>query len=202
MVVNILKINFLTPYTANCSVFRVKRPLGCQYYCKILLPLINIAQRFSLDDSVLLCNILFCSWVRTRKYVEWYWCCLCGHCFSTVFNKRKESLLDLRVVQRKTTTHTSESHGRLDAEWADRLQNSFCAIRRPNIGCDTQDCYSYNHYRNTNMPEAVSHRQRLSISYAIFPLEIILKTWNSQGLYFSQLEFLCRTRVYCSANRR
>jgi len=51
------------------------------------------------------------------------------------------------------------------------------------------------------MPEAVTHRQRLSISYAIFPLEIILKTWNSQGLYLIQLELLYRARVYCSADR-
>jgi len=121
VVVNILKINFLTPYTANCSVFRVKRPLGCQYYCKILLPLINIAQRFSLDDSVLLCNILFCSWVRTRKYVEWYWCCLCGHCFSTVFNKRKESILDQRVVRRPQYTYERLMTD-LILQWAKKLQ--------------------------------------------------------------------------------
>lgn len=70
MVVTILKINFLSPYTANCLVFTVKLFLGCQYYCKISLPLINMAQRFSLDDLVLLCYILFCSWVKTRKYVE------------------------------------------------------------------------------------------------------------------------------------
>jgi len=99
------------------------------------------------------------------------------------------------------STHTWESHGRLDAEGAERLQNSFCAIRRPNIGCDTQDGYSYSHCRNTNMPEAVTHRQRLSISYAIFPLEINLKTWNSKGLCLIQLELLCRTRAYCSADR-
>jgi hypothetical protein len=24
-----------------------------------------------------------------KKRVEWYWCCLCGHCFSPVFNGRK-----------------------------------------------------------------------------------------------------------------
>ena len=83
--VNILKINFLAPYTANCLIFAVKRPLGCQYYCKILLPLINIAQRFFLDDSVLLFNIILCSWARTRKYLEWYWCWFCGHCFGTLF---------------------------------------------------------------------------------------------------------------------
>ena len=70
MVVTILKINFLSPYTVNCLVFTVKRLLGCQYYCRMLLPLINIAQRFSLEDLVLLCNILFCSWVKARKYVE------------------------------------------------------------------------------------------------------------------------------------
>jgi hypothetical protein len=105
-------------------VFTAKRLLGCQYYCKILLPLINIGQRFSLDDSVLLCNILFCSWVRTRKYVEWYWCCLCGHCFGTVFNKRKEMILDWRVLRRPQYTHENLMTD-LMLEWAERLQIFF-----------------------------------------------------------------------------
>jgi hypothetical protein len=51
--VTILKINFLFPYTTNYLVYTLKRPLGCQHYCKIFLPLINIAQHFSLDNSEL-----------------------------------------------------------------------------------------------------------------------------------------------------
>jgi hypothetical protein len=124
MVVTNLKINFLFPYTVNCLVLTAKRPLVCQYYCKILLPLMNIAQPFSLDVSALLCNILFCFWVRTRKHVEWYWCCLCGHCFSTVFNKRKESILDQRVVRRSQYTHENLMTD-LMLEWAESLQTFF-----------------------------------------------------------------------------
>jgi len=45
---------------------------------------------FSLDNSILLCNILFCSWVRARKQVEWNWCGLCDHYFSPTSNTRKE----------------------------------------------------------------------------------------------------------------
>jgi len=51
-----------------------------------------------LDDWVLLSSILFCSWLRTSKAAEWYWRCLCGHCFSRVLQKGRESWLDQRAV--------------------------------------------------------------------------------------------------------
>jgi len=76
-------------------------------------------------DSILLCNILFCFLVRTRQHVEWYWCCLCGQWCSPVFNKRKESPLDQRVVQTKTTIHTRKSHERCSVKWAKRLHKNF-----------------------------------------------------------------------------
>ena len=85
------------------------------------------AIRFSLHDSMLFGKILFCSWVRTRKHVEWHWCYLCGH-FSPVFRKGKESPLDQRMVQMKTTIHVRKSHERLTGEWAKRL-SSFCGGR-------------------------------------------------------------------------
>jgi hypothetical protein len=48
------------------------------WYCKIC---------FSVDGSVVLCYILLWSWVRTRKHVEWYWCCFCGHLPRLCLNK-------------------------------------------------------------------------------------------------------------------
>ena len=89
----------------------------------LILTLSNIF----LPDTILLCNILFCFLVRTRQHVVWYWCCLCGHWYSLVFNKRKESPLDQRVVQTKTTIHTRKSHERCNVEWAKRLhKNCLC----------------------------------------------------------------------------
>ena len=70
-----------------------------------IIVFINNMQCFSLGDSILLCNILFCScfgrtkhveWYWNRlcghrfspvlKHIKWYWNCLCGHCFSPVLN--------------------------------------------------------------------------------------------------------------------
>jgi len=64
---------------------------------------------FSVHDSILLGKILFCSWFRMSKQAEWYCSCLCGHCFSPVVYKRKESPLDTRAVQPNTTIHTHDN---------------------------------------------------------------------------------------------
>jgi len=37
---------------------------------------------------------LFCLWIRTNKYVEWYCCCLCDHRFVPVFKNEKALPLD------------------------------------------------------------------------------------------------------------
>jgi len=100
-----------------------------QFYCLELM----VHNMFLLDDSIILCNILFCSRVRTRKHVQWYWCGLCDHCFSHVFSKRKASPLDQRVVQTKTTIHTRKSHDILNVEGyprvsPKRLQNYFFVL--------------------------------------------------------------------------
>lgn len=174
MIVTILKINFLSPYTANCLVFTVKRLLGCQYYCKILLPLINIAQCFSLDNLVLLCNILFCSWVKTRKYVEWYWCCLCGHCFSTAFNKRKESILDQRVARRPQHTHENLMTD-LTLQWA---ENFFVQFDRPLFGGTLNSVIPKIAKKTLSNEKQLLSVSTNPLSYAIWPLETMWKAWN------------------------
>ena len=42
---------------------------------------------FSLDDSMLLCGISFCSWVMMNKRVARNLRCMCGRCFSLVLKK-------------------------------------------------------------------------------------------------------------------
>jgi hypothetical protein len=77
------------------------------------------ATNFSLDDSTYYGTIfLFCSWVRMRKHVEWYWCSLCSQSFNPVFKKDKELLLGIRMIQMKTTIHRQKSHDRLMVQWA------------------------------------------------------------------------------------
>ena len=77
-----LDICFIYPYTKKFKDRgEIKRPLDGQYYCLELI----FRKSYFLDGS-LLWNILFCSWVRTIKHVEWYWCGLCDHWFDPVFN--------------------------------------------------------------------------------------------------------------------
>ena len=139
--------------------------------------------------------------VRTRKPVEWYWCGSCGHCFCPVFNKRKESSLDLRVAQTKTTTYTWESHGRLDAEWTEHYKILFVRIDGPKLHVIPKTV-------TPTITKEILTCQKQSPTDSVYPLatlfshmEMILKTWISQSLSLSQLEFLCRTRDYCSADR-
>jgi hypothetical protein len=101
----------------------INRSLDGQYYCLKLI----LCNRFSLDDSILVYSLVLFSCVRTRRHVEWYWRGLCGQSFIPVLSTHKESPLDQRVVQTKTTIHTharahTHRHG---VEWAKRIQNSF-----------------------------------------------------------------------------
>jgi hypothetical protein len=165
-----------------------------------------LRNRLSLDDSILVYNIVFCSCVNTRKHVEWYWRGLCGQFFIPVFTTRKESPLDQRVVQTKTTINTharalARTH-RLGVEWAKRLQNFFYAIRRSVIWWDAQDCCPQNRSRHSNMGEAVIHGQRLSITLRCLAAGNNLEDIKFVWLTLSQLHLLCFWRVYGSPDRR
>lgn len=85
--------------------------------------------------------------------------------------------LNQRVVQTMTTTHTQKSCDRLYAEWA----------KQPTI-CLQYDGPSFNGILETVTPtiakQILTCKKSLTLSiyplcYAILPMEIILKTWNS-----------------------
>ena len=62
---------------------------------------------FSLDDSILLRSILFCTWVRTMKHVECYGCCLCGHWIALcLINEKNGRWIKEWYKRRWQHTHT------------------------------------------------------------------------------------------------
>jgi len=131
---NVLLLRLHGQDKMNRLVWHIKRLLDGHCYCLEL-----ILRSMFLRSSVLLYSSAFCSWVRTRKQVEWSWFCLCDHCFSRMFKKVKESHLDQKMLQKNTTTislslslshthtHTHtymwKSHDRLKVEWAEGLKN-------------------------------------------------------------------------------
>ena len=112
---------FIYPFTEKFKDRgEIKRSLDGQYFCLELI----LRKSFSLD-GLLLWNILFCSWIRTRKHVEWYWCGLCDHCFGPVFSTRKRIAAGSKSGTTNEDHNTQERTHVLSAEWDKRLQNSF-----------------------------------------------------------------------------
>jgi hypothetical protein len=160
---------------------------------------------FSLDDSVLLCIVLFCSWVRTRKHVEWYPYGRCGHCFSSARNNQQNRHWIKQWYKRKpqhthTHTHTTHTHtythnthtythtrARAHAHNTQHTHTHLVTnvMSKPNdyriliIWWDTQSCYP------TVVKQILTcEKQSLKVCvhplrYAIWTVEKTLYTWNS-----------------------
>jgi hypothetical protein len=80
-----------------------------------------------------------------------------------MFNEERESPLDHRLVQTKTTIHTQKSHDRLEAELAKQLQK-YSAVGRSSFDELLKIVTLTIAKRNTNMREAITPSQRLSIT--------------------------------------
>jgi hypothetical protein len=135
-------------------------------------------------QSLLVLNIIvqlfhFAYGLGWVKHVEWYWFCLCGHCFNRVFRKEKESQVGQQMVQMKTTTHTWKSYNRLKVEWTRQLQiclwldgtisDKIVKIITPTLT-----------KRNTNISEAITPSQHLCTILCYF----------TSGNTFEDLKFI------------
>jgi hypothetical protein len=98
----------------------------------------------------------------------------CVATVSAVFKKGKESLLDHRMVQMRTTTHIKEFYKALCS--MSQTTKIFCSWVVQHQWA-TQDCYPYNAKQNIDMQEPITPSQR-SLCYAIRTLDTIMKTWN------------------------
>ena len=105
--------------------FNLKKTLGLPTQCSYLLhTILKRLEDGQCNCTTVLCSILFCSWVRTRKRVKWYLCCLCGHWFSPLFNERKRIASEWlkNGTDGVWNTHTKIL---LHADCAERLQIFF-----------------------------------------------------------------------------
>lgn len=113
--------------------------------------------------------------VRTHTHVEWCSNCLHGHCCSLEYGKEVELSLDQRMLKLKTT-HIEKPYKRLKVEWA-QWQQKFLWLN----GTTFQKPLKNVTPGVTKI--LICKKQPLPVSncplcYAIWPMEMLLKTWN------------------------
>jgi hypothetical protein len=120
-------------------------------------------------------------------------------CCGCVKTKGKDSQMGRSMVLTETTTHTHthththtqthKSYNRLNVVWAKR-QQQFVVVPRSNIWSAAQDCSPTFATTNTNSTKQSPTVSVYPLGYAIWTVEMFLKTW-----YFRFRHVYCR---YCA----
>ena len=84
------------------SHYSVQRALDGSYYCRgLILCGMFLSRRLSIIVQYFIWFVGYAQW-----NVQWYLCCLCGHCFIHVLKNGHESSLEQRGVQTKPRIQT------------------------------------------------------------------------------------------------
>lgn len=152
---------------------------------------------FLLDDTTLLCNILFCSWVIVRNLLRDIDVVLCvATALALCSIKKRTAAVSKSGANQDNSTYMQIS---LQAyRWVSQMTTVlFCAIRRSIIDGIIKTSRIAKEIHST-----IIRCLYITLHYVIWPLEVVLKTWNLSGLYPKQLELWCWRPVYCWADRQ